>query len=413
MSENKNTNTEETVISGNQENKNPDQKTPQQKLMLWGIPAAVILILIILLAIEVVEEKEISDEALVSDQQTVSMLEEESGDKEEALEDKSGTPQTKKDVVQQKFNEGQATGFKAGKTDEVKLLNLAPEEDTKDIPLIIEEENFRWKIASDGDSVEDEWKWKTILIQNRAKINYTIFSDETNQWRINIDSGQRLMYSSSEEKKSVMSFDRSRKKRFALQLISMDSNQLEKAIETVRFLVKEGYFAYVYRTEDKIRTSASKKPQYFYRVRVGFFERESEAFAMGQEIFERYQSKQIFPPDYWAVLPSFRELNGELIDFGIQRSKPWIIQLAKYEDRNLAIQNLKSVTSTVDFSYISQKKHSNGTMSYRTRVGFFETEKEAQKILARIQTKNEGAFRKASLIKLKRIKEAAPGQSTS
>ena len=413
MPENKKNKTEETVVNMNQEKLVPEPKTPQQKLILWGIPTAIVLILIILLAFEVVEEEEISNDALVSDEQTVSMLERENIEKSPSSDDQTGTPNEKKGVVQQKFIGGQATGFKAGKTDEVKLINIAPEEDTKDIPLIIEEDNFRWKIATGEDSIEDEWKWKTILVQNRAKINYTIFSDETNQWRINIDSGQRLLYSPSEEKKSAMSFDRSRKKRFALQLISMDTNRFKTAIETVRFLVKGGYFAYVYRTEDKIRTSASNKPQYFYRVRVGFFERESEALAAGREIFELYQSKRIFPPDYWAVLPSFRELNGELIDFGIQRSKPWIIQLTKDDDRNLALQNLNSITSIADFSYVSQKKQPNGKMSYRTRVGFFETENEAQKILSKIQSGNPGAFRKASLVKLKRITEAAPGQNTA
>ncbi len=128
----------------------------------------------------------------------------------------------------------------------------------------------------------------------------------------------------------------------------------------VKFLITDGYHAYLYRTRDRIKPPSSKKAQYFYRIRIGFYETEQEALDVGEEIVYRYEDKHIFPMDYWAVLPSYGELNGELIDFGIQRNKPWIIQLGVKNSREEAIEDLKIIASIVDFSYISQKQDAVG-----------------------------------------------------
>lgn len=112
------------------------------------------------------------------------------------------------------------------------------------------------------------------------------------------------------------------------------------------------------------------------------------------------------------MLPSYSELNGELIDFGIQRNKPWIIQLGVQNSRQEAISDLKQLTSIVDFSYISQNQDENGGFHYRTRVGFFETQNEAQKVLNSIQGKIPNKFANAQLMEIRHVMETAPGQTT-
>ena len=276
---------------------------------------------------------------------------------------------------------------------------------------IVEEGDSLWKIAQKKNVLDDPWKWKTILIQNRDKINYTIVSEETGQWKVMVDAGKKLVIKGKDTSTAKVSFDRSRKKKFALQLLSMNTDQLEKAVDIVKFLIKDGYYAYLYRTREKIKTSRGIS-QYFYRIRVGFFETENEALNIGREIINRYWDLSMFSNDYWAVLPSYRELNGELIDFGIQRNKPWIIQLAQTSSREDAIHGLSKISSLVDFSYISQKKKPEGGHLYRTRVGFFETRNEANKILSKIKSSAKQSYANAKVMELRHVMESAPGQAT-
>ncbi|MBT7716372.1 MAG: SPOR domain-containing protein [Deltaproteobacteria bacterium] len=250
------------------------------------------------------------------------------------------------------------------------------------------------------------------MIQNKSKINYTIFSEETGQWKVMVDAGKRLVFRPEETTKAKTSFDRTRKKRYAVQLLSLNTDQLDKGVDIVKFLIKDGYHAYLYRTREKIKRPNLKQAQYFYRIRVGFFETEREALGVGEDILERYDNKNVFPPNYWAVLPSYSELDGELIDFGIQRNKPWIIQLTDDTSRKEAINDLKSLASLVDYSYISQKKDEDGTFRYRTRVGFYETKEEAGNILAKINQEVPDHFYNAEILEIKHVMEDAIGQST-
>ena len=277
---------------------------------------------------------------------------------------------------------------------------------------IVEEGDNLWKIAEKQEVLNDPWKWKTILIQNRDKINYTIVSEETGRWKVVVDPGKRLIIKPQEREKAGISFNKSRKKKYALQLMSLNLDQLELAIDIVKFLIKDGYYAYLYRTREKIRNQSTGTLQYFYRIRVGFFETETEARNIGAEILDRYMEKRIFSDDYWAVLPSYQELSGELIDFGIQRTKPWIIQMSHRSNRADAIDDLKALTSLVEFSYISQKKNQEGGYQYRVRVGFYETGKEAEVALAKIQTSSQSRFPNSKILEIHHVMESAPGQST-
>ena len=365
---------------------------------MWGIPIVILIILVILLIMQITGgDKEIPDGKQGAEEILIQATDEQEGVSRDA----------------KPIDENQRLGEENIKTETTVTSEDGKEKssDEREQSFIMEEGDSLWKIAQKKEILGDPRKWQTILIQNREKINYTIFSEETGKWKVMVDAGRRLVFKPVDTAKSTASFDRTRKKRYAVQLMSLNLNQLEKAVDIVKLLIKDGYHAYLYRTREKIKVPNSSKTQYFYRIRVGFYETEKEALDVGEEIIHQHENKKIFPPDYWAVLPSYSELNGELIDFGIQRNKPWIIQLAVQDTREKAIDDLKKITALVDFAYISQKQKEEGQFLYRIRVGFFETQKEAQKVLTQIQSQKGGDFFNASLKEIRHVMETAPGQS--
>ena len=392
--------------------------------LMWGLPLIVLVVLIVLLAMELTNEEQTSvespervvtvvelEEAAPVVMQELEPIEEPQLPLRNEVEVSVVEETTLATADIEEMEEAEETlvevEMEMEATEEALPVNIpmtAEEAEEAENSYIVEEGDSLWKIAQKTKG--DAWKWKTILIHNKDQINYTIVSEETGEWKVMVDTGKRLVLKSEESGKKELSFDRTRKKRYAIQLMSLNIDQLESAIDTVKFLIQDGYYAYLYRTPEKI------KGQYFYRIRVGFFKTEGEALATGEEIYERYLSRKVFTTDYWAVLPSYRELGGELIDFGIQRNKPWIIQLNEQISRRDAIETLKSVSSLAEFSYISQKRNEAGGFLYRTRVGFFETERAASKVLDKIKDQADGLFANAEIMEVRHIMEAAPGQAT-
>ncbi len=388
-----------------QTSKKPSKKT----IIMWTVPIVILLFLVALLIRELTgiddaafESSEISEEVIIqpTDSREESVLVEMEPLTEEPR------PKSAQDIF------GGENDEISTPADSTEVITDDPIFDESERSFIMEEGDSLWKIAQRKEILGDPRKWKTILIQNREKINYTIFSEETGQWKVMVDAGKRLVFKPKETSKTGSSFDRTRKKRYAVQLMSLNTNQLEKAVDIVKFLITDGYHAYLYRTRDKIKPPSADEAQYFYRIRVGFYETEQEALDVGEDIAYRYERKHIFPMDYWAVLPSYSELNGELIDFGIQRNKPWIIQLGVRNSRVEAIDDLKTISTLVDFSYISQKQNADNEFLYRLRVGFFETEQEAEKILGKIQSQTQNRYDNASILEIRHVMETAPGQAT-
>jgi SPOR domain len=386
-----------------QTSKKPSKRT----IIMWAIP---IVILIFLVALLIRELTGIDDTAFESEESEEIIIQPTDSREESVLVEmqplaEEVEPRTAEDLF----------GINTGSTGEPEvsaeiITDLAPFDETEK-SFIMEEGDSLWKIAQRKDILGDPRKWKTILIQNREKINYTIFSEETGQWKVMVDAGQRLVFKPKESSTTGTSFDRTRKKRYAVQLMSLNTDQLEKAVDIVKFLITDGYHSYLYRTRDKIKPPSAEDAQYFYRIRVGFYETEQEALDVGEEIAYRYEGKHIFPMDYWAVLPSYSELNGELIDFGIQRNKPWIIQLGVRNSRQEAIEDLKTISTLVDFSYISQKQNDDDQFLYRLRVGFYETEQDAEKTLSKIQSRTQDRYYDASILEIRHVMETAPGQA--
>lgn len=394
-----------------------ENSTEQTKksLAIWGIPIVILIVLIVVLIFELTSDEEVAEAPAPKQEVVVQATDEKMEGVTLEVQPELETEQ--EPVIQEEAEEPTAPQVviedTGGKSKISAYLDESAETDEEaERSYIVEEGDNLWKIAKKKEFVGDPWKWKTILIQNKSKINYTIFSEETGQWKVMVDAGKRLVFKPDEDSKAKTSFDRTRKKRYAVQLLSLNTDQLDVGVDIVKFLIKDGYHAYLYRTREKIKRPNLKEAQYFYRIRVGFFETESEALSVGEEILYRYNDKNIFPPDYWAVLPSYSELNGELIDFGIQRNKPWIIQLTDNTSRKEAIDDLKSLASLVDYSYISQKRDPDGSYRYRTRVGFYETREEANQTLAKIRREVPDHFYNAEVLEIKHVMEDAIGQST-
>jgi len=399
---------------------NTTDQAPKRSFLIWGIPILILVVLIVLLTIELTSEDEtVVEQPKVAKEEVIQPTEDTTKavstdvqplmDEEKDDDETAGTGETEAKTVASAAEEGKKDDDDSELTVSKIIKSLEDEEEKS---YIVEEGDSLWKIASKKDILGNPWKWRTILIQNKEKINYTIYSEETGEWKVMVDAGKRLIVKPEDSQKVNTSFDRTRKKRYAVQLMSLNTDQLERAVDIVKMLIKEGYHAYLYRTREKIKSRSLSKPQHFYRIRVGFYETEGEALAVGEDIIYQFEDKRIFPPDYWAVLPSYSELNGELIDFGIQRNKPWIIQLAEQSSRSQAIEDLKALSESVDYSYISQKRIPNGGFIYRTRVGFFETKSDAEQKLASIQRVAQGRFVNSQILELRHAMETALGQST-
>jgi len=393
---------------------NRSEQPSKKSLAMWGIPIVILVGLIIALIMELTGDEEVAFEPPKKKEEVVIQTTDEDTDSVRIdvrpILETQPEETTTQEAIETPIEADEEPKLAADPEGDEPQPAEADEEAEKS--YIVEEGDSLWKIAKRKDLLGDPFKWKTILIQNRGKINYTIFSEETGQWKVMVDAGKRLVFKPRETTTAKTSFDRTRKKRYAVQLMSLNTDQLDIGVDIVKFLIKDGYHAYLYRTRDKIKTPNLEDAQYFYRIRVGFFETEREALSVGEEIVFEYEDKNIFPPDFWAVLPSYRELNGELIDFGVQRNKPWIIQLTEQNNRKQAIEDLKDLASFVDFSYISQKKDPEDGYQYRTRVGFYETRAEAEKVLSKVQASMPERYLNARIMEIRHVMEDAIGQST-
>ncbi|MDH5561603.1 MAG: SPOR domain-containing protein [Deltaproteobacteria bacterium] len=245
----------------------------------------------------------------------------------------------------------------------------------------IAEDKDGWKLLERNQAFEGEGLWKVFMVQKKDKIDYTVFSPLESSWHPGIEEEKRMVINQIDKNTRNISFDRARKKHFAVQLLSLNEGEFLKAVEVMKFLVKNNYYAYLYRTPRRIKTKSVRVKQYFYRVRVGFFETEREALQIAEKINEQFPDQEVFVEDYWAVNPDFQELSGELIDFGVQRNMPWVIQFSGFEDKLSALNFFQKISPYVDSAHIAQRKGGVERYDYKIQVGFYDTYQNADKKL--------------------------------
>ncbi|HEX7926606.1 MAG TPA: SPOR domain-containing protein, partial [bacterium] len=191
-------------------------------------------------------------------------------------------------------------------------------------------------------------------------------------------------------------------KQYAVQVLTVPQSRLRHAVEVVKMLLADGQYAYLYR-----RDFGGKS---WYRIRAGFFATPDEAQATGEYILAHYADRKLFK-EFWVTVPSQRELRGDLIEYGAQQVKPWVVELPERDNQGKALEDLRALSTEADFAYISQRQDkATSKFAYRTRVGFFNSEKRAQDFIA---------ARKASIavlgegkpVKLDGFEETLPGQN--
>ena len=166
-------------------------------------------------------------------------------------------------------------------------------------------------------------------------------------------------------------------------MISIEHARFPLAVSLLSRLLNDGFYAYLQRTDAKF------EGKYWYRVRVGFFKNLEDARTIGKKISEKYQGEDYFSTKFWPVQPGPQELSRPVIDLRQPLNKPWVIQLPLYSSQADALKDMVQLNIETDFSYISQKlkSASSGKLEFRIRIGFYETKKEAGRMIYRLKKK--------------------------
>ena len=255
-------------------------------------------------------------------------------------------------------------------------------EDT-DYSHLVETESPFWNvypISSSGVSAEN---WHTILVQNRFKIDYTITPLASRDWHL-VRSNKAIRVQFRSEllaEKDILA--RKKRGKYSIQLISIEHARFPLAVSLLSRLLNDGFYAYLQRTDAKF------EGKYWYRVRVGFFKNLEDARTIGKKISEKYQGEDYFSTKFWPVQPGPQELSRPVIDLRQPLNKPWVIQLPLYSSQAEALKDMAQINIETDFSYISQKlkSASSGKLEFRIRIGFYETKKEAGRMIYRLKKK--------------------------
>ena len=248
---------------------------------------------------------------------------------------------------------------------------------------LVETESPFWNvfpISSAGVSAEN---WHTILVQNRYKIDYTITPLAPRDWHlVRSNNAIRIQFRSELfALKDILA--RKKRGKYSIQLISIEHAQFPLAVSLLSRLLNDGYYAYLYRTDAKF------EGKFWYRLRVGFFKNLEDARTTGKKIADKYQNENYFSTIFWPVQPGPQELSRPVIDLRQPLNKPWVVQLPLYSSQADALKDMAELNIETDFSYISQKLESpsSGKLEFRIRIGFFETKREAGRMIYSLKKK--------------------------
>ena len=245
---------------------------------------------------------------------------------------------------------------------------MAPEPPPGERTHVVQEGETLWSIAKTSGLVNSPWEWRTIVAQNRDKVE-SAFLGVDGEWKVIMASGQTLTV-----RDTLPPASGAVEKKWAIQIMTTNPSNRGRAREIVNRLLAEDVFAFMYLSRE------SGRP--VYRVRSGFYETEVEAKVAAAAIRERHSASGLFPEEFWVTIPSDRELRGEQFDFGAQRTKPWVIELPQRGTRDEAMDDLRHAEDLADFGYIAQM-HGQGRSRflYVARIGFFASNAEAQSTL--------------------------------
>ncbi|MCS5551681.1 MAG: SPOR domain-containing protein [SAR324 cluster bacterium] len=248
---------------------------------------------------------------------------------------------------------------------------------------LVETDSPFWDVIPISNPGVSSENWHTIMVQNHYKFDSTITPLSPREWHL-VSNKKSIRVQFPYEMTAVKDIlARKKRGKFSIQLISIEHDQFSHAVSLLKRLVHDGYYAYLQRTETKF------EEKYWYRVRVGFFKNLEDARMTGREINQKYHEEGLFPSKFWPVQPGPQELSRPVIDLRQPLNKSWVIQLPLYKNQSDALKDLADISTKTDFSYISQKLESSSSeeLLFRIRIGFFETKREAQRIIYGLKKK--------------------------
>lgn len=269
-------------------------------------------------------------------------------------------------------------------------------------PSFLHETEEGWQLLTRSQAFGNPEDWHVILIMNQGKVQPTIFSTEPKTFSPAIEGGRKLVFEHYEKREqgvAQISFDRSRKKRFALQLTSQPEEAYDELVKLALKLSYQGHPAYLMRTEEPVRAQDGKS-RYYYKLRIGFFEAEEEARDLGN-LLKTQMPGGLIPETFWAAYPEYLEMSGELVNFAGQRVRPMILELnpvAKFED---ALKQLRLAQQVAEHAFLSQKRNKKGNYIYRLRLGFFDNYDSAQKAIDKMRIYDDKLFPQGKIQTLK------------
>jgi hypothetical protein len=88
------------------------------------------------------------------------------------------------------------------------------------------------------------------------------------------------------------------------------------------------------------------------------------------------------------------------------------VELPERETQNKALEDLRALSTEAEFAYISQRRVKDGnSFAYRTRVGFFGTEKKAGEFIAKKKAAGLALMGDSKAVKIDTFEETLPGQN--
>ena len=264
--------------------------------------------------------------------------------------------------------------------------------------VVAEGENL-WHIAQQGKLVDNAYEWSTILAQNRDKVDYAFIGAGRGGWKVLIEPGRELVV--RERAPEPLPAELPRK--WALQVASLTEQQQALAVRIVGALLRDGHFAYTYRTEVGGKN--------WYRIRAGFFESSAQAKAAGRAIRKKDAKQKLFSGKFWVLKPRADEMRGERLDYGAQNIRPYVIDFALRNTHAAALEDFRKLSAGNDFVYISQSRDAvTEAYTYRTRIGYFATEAEAQRAIDAHTAQGDGIWKGSRVMPVENFEEALPGQ---
>ena len=169
-----------------------------------------------------------------------------------------------------------------------------------------------------SDSTDQE-KDETVIIQQDIILNQETSSinkiPSTSETKIQTSKANTSSTRTSETKiqtskantlsKSVKT---NNEKKYSLQLMAVREENFDKLKQVAEFLIQKDYYAYVYRTPNPIQTDSYSEGDYYYRLRIGFFDTKSDAVKMAHNILHQYP-KVI--KNYFVALPLKEEYDSD------------------------------------------------------------------------------------------------------